>query len=85
VTSTAWQRVATGGGDCGRVVTRVVAIRMSLEIFVLTSICSHRSPDGGGFPGDVHRLAAGGYGRAVTGKRLRGGLQKLRLVQLFIC
>ena len=29
------------------------------------SICSHRSPDGGSFPGDVHRLAAGGYGRAV--------------------
>ena len=41
----------------------MVAIRMSLEIFVLTFLCSHRSPDGGGFPGDVHRLAAGGYGR----------------------
>jgi hypothetical protein len=28
---------------------------------VTTATRSHRSPDGGDFPGNIHRLAAGGY------------------------
>jgi len=30
------------------------------EVFLVMCTCSQRSPDGGGFPGDVHRLAEGG-------------------------
>jgi hypothetical protein len=48
-TSTAWQRMATIGR------------RWIFSWPLPPLIRSHRSPDGGYFPGHIHRLAAGGY------------------------
>jgi hypothetical protein len=64
--STAWQRVATGVWLRGKVYGEG-----GYEDGGYRLNRSHRSPDGGVFPGEIHRLAAGGYGSVVTGEGLR--------------
>ena len=65
-TSTAWQRMATGGWLRGKVYEVGGYEGGGFRLYR-----SHRSPDGGGFPGEIHRLAADGYGRVGTGEGLR--------------